>query len=306
MKSALPKLAFLIFILIPALAAAYPDMVKDGVKKTKWAATNIRLTEEGDDAVVCYDLDHGPIARVTLVGKSDGEALDIRSVSGDEGVVFGPAKDLCIRWKVREDYPEGLDEKDVTLDLRVDPFDSSPVAGDARTAPADMAAVPGCVREKLELRFKSEREQVSKYRADYIVLYNAAEAPWRDMVQKLRGGIPVIKRYERDRDGRTVPVYDYEELSEREKDRIKREIERHIDKYVKNPAAVLSHETRRAKERYEDTVKRYFTVISSSCESETGIPSPVIQKWIEKNYGPSYILPEPFHFLEVEMENWSR
>jgi hypothetical protein len=78
--------------------------------------------EERDQAVhVTYDLTSGGPAQVALVGSLDGGktyTLKITAVSGDVGAAIQPGAGKKIVWKVRQDHPAGLDDKDVTLEVR--------------------------------------------------------------------------------------------------------------------------------------------------------------------------------------------
>jgi hypothetical protein len=83
--------------------------------------TNLNLEEVEKAVVVTYDLACGEPARVELVGSVDGGktfGLKICAVAGDVGAEVQPGAGKKIVWQVRKDHPSGLDDKDVTLEVR--------------------------------------------------------------------------------------------------------------------------------------------------------------------------------------------
>jgi len=87
-------------------------------------AVNIRLDQTDDGRVlVTYDLEDGDASvNVKLSGSDDGgktSSLKTFSVSGDIGKV-SPGKDKKIIWNASRDYPDGIDDLDIVLDIVVE------------------------------------------------------------------------------------------------------------------------------------------------------------------------------------------
>lgn len=87
-------------------------------------ARRASFTQEGDVVVVSYDLagEEGETYEVDLLLSTDGgETYDYRpkAVSGDvgEGVTPGPGKE--IRWRVLEDFPEGIQSPNVQFKVAI-------------------------------------------------------------------------------------------------------------------------------------------------------------------------------------------
>jgi hypothetical protein len=83
--------------------------------------TNIQLQESRKDVHVTYDLACGAPARVDLVGSLDGGktfVMKIVAVSGDVGSAVSGGTGKRVVWRMHEDYPAGLDDKDVVLEVR--------------------------------------------------------------------------------------------------------------------------------------------------------------------------------------------
>ncbi len=82
---------------------------------------NMTLTDQGDFVVVTFDLVSENPCEVYLVGKdhTSGDDLEIYSVEGDTGNEIQPGYDLSIAWYHTEDYPAGMDDMDIDLDVAV-------------------------------------------------------------------------------------------------------------------------------------------------------------------------------------------
>lgn len=268
---------------------------------------NEKVSEENGVVTICYDLLVHHAARVTLSASANGQALEVKTVSGDVGIVLGPAVDKCLKWNTIADYPNGLSGVDVSLELAVEdyaPPEGMNAAGDdgGRKAPENAASLAQCVSEKLGTGLKSEKDEVAQTRNDYVALLSNDQAPFIQMMQKVKGGVPFVKRWTRDKDGNQVPVYQYEELPEREKAKLQRELDKQWEKAERNPTSVISTETRRTKEKYENAVNRLFNRISAACEREIGVPSDSVMEYLLKTQGSAYILPEPFEFIKKERD----
>lgn len=306
MKRTSRLLSFLAAFLVgsAAVALAFPSPAHAEGDKPKGYA-NERVSEENGVLTVCYDLLVHQAARVTLVATADGKPLEVKTVSGDVGIVIGPAPDKCLKWNTIADYPEGIAHMDVTLDLAVEEY-APPENGAGAAAggrpPADPSSMSQCVSEKLASGFKSEKDDVAQTRNDYVALLSNDQAPFIQMMQKVKGGVPFVKRWTRDRDGNQVPVYQYEDLPEREKAKLQRELDKQWEKAERNPASVISAETRRTKEKFENAVNRLFTRIAAACERELGVPNETIMEYLVKSQSPSYLLPEPFEFIKKERD----
>lgn len=117
-------------------------LVLSGLANSQEAAgrvVNIALYKEDYGLVtVCYDLVADGPKKITMVGNADGFELEIDAVSGDIGVMITPGEDKCIFWESLEDYPDGLVDYEVKLDLIV--TDYEPI-GEVKT-PARKDALP--------------------------------------------------------------------------------------------------------------------------------------------------------------------
>jgi ClpP class serine protease len=86
--------------------------------------SNVQLEEGKKQVFVTYDLEAPGPVQVRLAGSENGGrafTLKVRDVSGDVGPGVKPGKGKQIVWKFLSDYPNGLQDKDVVLDVRVDP-----------------------------------------------------------------------------------------------------------------------------------------------------------------------------------------
>lgn len=262
----------------------------------KIIAQNIRLTERSGVAKVCYDLNFGPIVRVKLVGTAGGKPLEIKTVSGDVGIVFGPQKDLCLTWEVEEDYPGGIDDEDVFLDVAIEEYRTSPDPVEAKKV-GDLHTFIKCVQDKLDNYFKPEREALTDAHTEYSAYLNSDQAAAWEMMQKLKGGVPYIKRWDRDAYGKQVPVYENEPVSEREKAKIQRELDKILERAERNPDSVISTQTRRAKEKHEMLLDRLLNRLSNVCENETGVEHEDGYPLVKRQFGALLSIPEPFDFV---------
>lgn len=87
-------------------------------------AVGIKLDQTDDGLVIItYDLvETAEPVKVKLVGSDDGgktNSLKTNSISGDVGETT-PGKDKRIIWDAPKDYPGGIDELDIVLDLKVE------------------------------------------------------------------------------------------------------------------------------------------------------------------------------------------
>jgi ATP-dependent protease ClpP protease subunit len=85
--------------------------------------SNMWLKESARGVVVGYDLDAEKPVPVRLVGSKDGGRtydLKVESVSGAVGPRVSPGKGKRIVWAVSKDYPKGIDDLDVVLDVIID------------------------------------------------------------------------------------------------------------------------------------------------------------------------------------------
>jgi len=294
----------LCLLLLAAALIAPATLARAQNKARAGAISNILLAEEGGGVKICYDLGVDS-ARVKLIGIREGAHLAIKAVTGDVGIVIGPKKGLCLFWKISEDYPAGLGEKDVSLDVVAEELAAAlePAPQNEGQAKDFQSQVSACVTGKMDTRFNSEKDTLNVARSEYFSLLNADQAPFTEMMSKIKGGTPYIRKWERDRDGRQVPVYDTDPLPEREKAKFQRELDKQLEKAERSPTSVISLETRRAKERYEQALERLFTRIASACEKDTGQPVDKILEWIEKAYAQTFYVPEPFSFIKKE-RNW--
>lgn len=292
-----------IVLLLAVLFAALPAFAQDGRPK---GYANASVTEEAGVITVCYDLLLNHAARVTLVASAEGNALVIRSLTGDAGIVLGPKSGLCMRWNTLADYPEGLSGYDISLDINVEEYD--PPAGSQEDASASLRKsatqeeIVGCINEKHATGYKSDKDEITRTRGEYTAFLSNDQAVWVQMMQKLKGGIPFVKRWERDREGRQVPVYQYEDISDRERSKLQRELDKQLEKAEKNLNSVISAETRRSKDKFETSVNRLFKRIAGACEQDLGVPAENLVEWVTKVLGPNYLMPEPFSFIRRERD----
>ncbi len=78
------------------------------------------LYMEGEDVIIDYSLVATVSACIKIIGSTDGGTnfdMVFKSVSGDIGEPIEPGEGKRIVWEVLNDYPRGIDDLDVVLDL---------------------------------------------------------------------------------------------------------------------------------------------------------------------------------------------
>lgn len=107
----MPRLSLFLALLFTAPAWAGPVTVLD-------------LEQHGDRVTVRYDLLGDAPAAVALVASLDGGRTfprRLRAVSGDVGPGVSPGSARTIHWDTRGDFPEGIADLDLTLDVVAGP-----------------------------------------------------------------------------------------------------------------------------------------------------------------------------------------
>lgn len=120
--------------------------------------------EEGGRVRVCYDLVSNGTMNIRLIGKADNFDLDIDKVSGDVGKMVLPGDNKCILWDTMADYPDGLSQYDVVLDIEYSEYQPAP---EPTKNPADEAAMKACEAEALYdgSLFTATRSRIDKAEA---------------------------------------------------------------------------------------------------------------------------------------------
>lgn len=82
--------------------------------------SNVAIVEGEGAAEITYDLSAAGPCAVALVGSQDGGetfALRVGGAEGDVGPAVSPGRGKKIVWRIAADYPEGLGDREVVLEV---------------------------------------------------------------------------------------------------------------------------------------------------------------------------------------------